>query len=275
MNKDVLKELFSQAAEIAESVPKDLREAAFNRALDALLGSQKTNIASRSGRTEIARAKQDVVDEDHVSVLLSELDRTQYPEITSAPRVLERALFLLRAVRDNHSVDGLGASQIAKIITDKFRMRTSRQAVTQALDAAGDKVDKKIRGNKTTYHLMEPGYEYLEKGDFSINAPQRKTAQKSKQKNAASQGEIEETVKGEKRGHGSSRPGPGAMLKALVESGFFSERRSIVDIKQYCEKNLAHIYALNELSTPLRRAVHNGLLKREQNSDGQYEYIAQ
>jgi len=272
MNKDDLKDLFGQAADIAESVPKDLREAAFNRALDALLGTPKTNNPSRTGRRQKAKVKQDV---DGVTVLLSELDRTKYPEIASTPRVLERALFLLRAVRDNHGVDGLGASQIATVLTDKFRMRTSRQAVTQALDAAGDKVDKKIRGNKATYHLMQPGYEYLEKGDFSTNTPQRKTTQISKQKNAAPQGEIKETAKGEKRRRGSSRPGPGAMLKTLVESGFFSERRSIVDIKQYCEKELAHNYALNELSTPLRRAVHNGLLKREQNSDGQYEYIAQ
>ena len=81
-------------------------------------------------------------------------------------------------------------------------------------------------------------------------------------------------LKAKKKTRKVGRPGPGAMLKELTDSGFFKEYRSIVGIQDHCQKKLAHKYGLNELSTPLRRAVHSGLLKRRQNEDGQYEYIA-
>jgi hypothetical protein len=260
MNSENLKEIFKQAAEIAESVPKDLREAAFNRALDTLLVSEKPRAAKSQKR--VLRLKDTEIDgntSDNIAILLADLDRTAHPEIATTPRVLERSLFFLRAVRDNHNIDGLGASQIAKVLTEKFRLKTTRQAVTQALDVAGNMVDRRITLGKVSYHLMLPGDEYLAAGNFISSIKPKKTL------NAPN---------AEKKARITGRPGPGAMLKELVKSGFFAEHRSITDIQHHCENNLAHNYALNELSTPLRRAVHSGLLKREQNNDGQYEYIA-
>ena len=42
-NPEELKNLFKQAAEIAEQVPESLRQVAFQRALDALLGSNPSD----------------------------------------------------------------------------------------------------------------------------------------------------------------------------------------------------------------------------------------
>ncbi len=278
MNDDNLKEIFRQAADIAKVVPKELREVAFNRALDALLKSSvpqsqpvKSPPSTKRPKTENSLNTIDATT-DPVNALLENLDRTKYPEISNALKVLERALFLLRAARDDYGVDGLGASQIATILTEKFRLRTSRQAVSQALSTANDKVDRIGKSRNVFYRIMKPGEDYLDKGNFSSKNTTRKTKKTSSQKSVEPK---QSTSKDTKQSRKTGRPGPGAILKQLAESGFFAEYRSIADIQVYCEQNLAHKYQLNELSTPLRRAIHNGLLTRKQNEDGQYEYIAE
>ncbi len=286
MSDENLKEVFQQAAEIARSVPKELREAAFNRALDALLEPAKSRPATtrrRSGRLRNTNVEGDA--SDPVTVLLADLDRTGHPEVAAAPRVLERALFLLRAARDDHQIDGLGTPQIAKVLTEKFRLRTTRQAVTHALDAAGDKVDRTSASGSVSYRLMQPGDEYLNAGDFASAKASNKSSKKktttkrsrkrSTRKKAAAAKKASGKAKAGKKAPKAGRPGAGVMLKGLANSGFFAKHRSIADIQHHCEKKLAHKYALNELSTPLRRAVHSGLLKRDQNDSDQYEYIAQ
>ena len=139
-----LKDLFKQAADIAKDVPESMQEAAFNRALDFLLGlgssgaAGKKRVAAPTRRTQGSQESPD----DEVDTLLQQLDRTAHPKILDAPRVLDRSLALLRIARDEFSIDGLSAPQIARVLTEKFRFRTSRQAVTQALATAIDKVDR-------------------------------------------------------------------------------------------------------------------------------------
>lgn len=101
MKDERLKELFRKAAEISESVPKELRETAFNRALDTLLGSQKSKQVlpspDGSAKRHIEQSQPtSQASPDSAERLLQVLDRTAYPQIGSAPRVLERSLFLLR-----------------------------------------------------------------------------------------------------------------------------------------------------------------------------------
>lgn len=284
MSDDELKELFRRAAEVVKGVPKELREAAFNRAVDALLGPVKARPApprSRSPRSK--KAKSEDGPRDVVVVLEEALDRTKHPEISSAPHVLERSLFLLQAARDDHDIDGLGATQIAKVLTGKFRLRTSRQAVSQALDAAGDKVDRTRGPRGMSYRVMQPGDEYLAAGEFGRansprkrvkKAPKAKKIERTSRKKRAESKSGSANSKARKKAGRVGRPGAGAMLSELAASGFFAKSRSIADIQLHCEKTLAHKYGLNELSTPLRRAVHSGLLKRDQNKNGQYEYVA-
>ncbi len=74
------------------------------------------------------------------------------------------------------------------------------------------------------------------------------------------------------KGSKTRRPAPGEMLRELVAGGFFPKSRTINAIQEHAQHNLAHTYGVNELSTPLRRDIHNNLLVRTKNSDGQYEY---
>ncbi len=274
MSKDI-EEAIKKAAEIAKVVPESLREAAFNRALDALLGGA----SPRPNKGNKLTSKKD--QEHGASGGLRELlNRTAYPQITQALPVLERALYILRAARDDYAIDGLGAAEIASILTEKFRLRTSRQAVTQALDAAGDKVDRSKKGRNVLYRLMQPGDDYLDTGNF--NTARYSTPGKIKKKKttivkppaADIPKKKKAPTKTAKTAPKKGRPGPGEILKKLAESGFFNEARSITDIQLYCENKLAHKYSLMELSTPLRRAVHSDLLTRDKNEEGNFEYSA-
>jgi hypothetical protein len=181
MEENELKRLFKKAAEIAKSVPEPLQQVAFNRALNALLDEQGAPLGPEQGvqtsakgnkkkRSKRPKAKRTSDDAHPVSHLLESMDRTSYPQILNGSRVLERALALLRAAKDDFDIDGLGSTAIAKVLTDKFRLKTTRQAVQQALDAAGDKVDRVTPSSgKTYYRIMHPGEVYLD-------SPQAKTA---------------------------------------------------------------------------------------------------
>lgn len=280
MSTEDLKKLFQQAAEIAKAVPKELREAAFNRALDALSSSPSGKTpSSATGSAKTSNPAKVKSDNDHSATLLQNLDRTRHPEVSTAPRVLERALFILRAARDDHSIDGLSAPQIATLLTEKFRLRATHQAVRQALDAAGDKVNRNLSGRTVIYRIMDPGDKYLAAGVFGPsaggrNSVGRRVAKKSAKKSGATRKSVtsKPAQNNRKKGGTSSRPGPGELLRELVSAGFFAKPKTIREIQEHAQHSRAHTYGLNELSTPLRRTVHNNLLVRTKNPDGQYEY---
>jgi hypothetical protein len=63
-----------------------------------------------------------------------------------------------------------------------------------------------------------------------------------------------------------------AILTKVYEKGYFSSPRTINDIIQHCETNLARRIKQNEISGKLARMVRAGELKRVKNTDDQYEY---
>lgn len=67
--------------------------------------------------------------------------------------------------------------------------------------------------------------------------------------------------------------GASSILTVLIADGFFSERQTINNIIDQAKINKAIILKPNELSPSLARFVRDGRLKREKNSDGQYEYF--
>jgi len=137
-----LKELFKQAAEIAQQVPESMQEAAFNRAIDLLTGEpQSKQVDERTTTKAKVRKKKhhdDKIDTGSSSVddLLSSIDSTKHPNVTSANRVLDRSLMVLQIALRDHSVNGLTPSSIATILTDKFRINTTKYAVGMALSKA-------------------------------------------------------------------------------------------------------------------------------------------
>jgi hypothetical protein len=70
------------------------------------------------------------------------------------------------------------------------------------------------------------------------------------------------------------RPGPGTMLKKLIEEEFFKKPKTIQDIIDHCQSKLAYAYVSSELSVALTRALRSGSLKRQKNAQKQFEYTS-
>jgi len=71
---------------------------------------------------------------------------------------------------------------------------------------------------------------------------------------------------------GSGRPGGKAMLERLHGEGFFKKPKTIKQLVEHCEHNLAFKYKQSDFSGPLGRFTRDGKLKRTKNADKQYEY---
>jgi len=70
----------------------------------------------------------------------------------------------------------------------------------------------------------------------------------------------------------AGRPGGKAMLDQLSNDGFFKKPKTIKQIVEHCEHNLALKYKQSDFSGPLGRLTREGTLKRTKNADKQYEY---
>jgi len=96
----------------------------------------------------------------------------------------------------------------------------------------------------------------------------------AKRKKAPSSGASDVQIDKPPRSRTSGgRPGPGKMIDRLVSEGFFKSHRTISQITNYCKEKYAYIYALQDFSSTLGRAIRAGKLGREKNQDNQYEYF--
>lgn len=186
MAKEV-NQMVNEAAEAAKGLPENLQEAAFNRVFEYLANKQNhaSGSPAKSGRSKgsshtSAKAKPESTGETRAD-LLGRLNRTHHPEISHNNTSLINSLYLLRAVHNELDIDGLTATEIAKVITEKFRFRVTRQAINQALDSVGQLVDRSKVGNSTFYRIMGPGEQHLNDFESSPttkvrNTPKRKTS---------------------------------------------------------------------------------------------------
>lgn len=78
-------------------------------------------------------------------------------------------------------------------------------------------------------------------------------------------------AKGKAKGK-AGRPGGKSMLVRLHGEGFFKKAKTIKQIVEHCEQNLALKYKQTDFSGPLGRLTRDGALSRKKNSDKQYEY---
>jgi hypothetical protein len=278
-----LKELFKQASEIASQVPESMQEAAFNRALDMLtLGStEKTHPASSSSKEKLlpvkssTKARNSTTGTETIEELLTNIDSTQHPGIAAAPLILDRALMTLQIARIEHGVDGLTPTQIAKILTEKFRLSTSNAAVSMALGKATNLVNRISEGQGYKYRIMNPGEEYLahlSSDKEPLTRLPRSNAKKSATKKKATPTKSFTTVSKPNKKSGT-RPGPKQFLERLIADGFFSSPREISSIISHIQQAHAHTYKASDMAPTLVRLLRENKLKREKNKDGRYEYF--
>ena len=130
MDDTKLREAFKWASEIAAVVPESMHDAAFNRALDAIMGSTEPRASDESGsvraapRSSSAKAPQAAAS-DPIETLTA-LDRGKAEEVDGEQGGMGKALALLHVARRELDIDGLTSPQIASILTEKFRFRITR-----------------------------------------------------------------------------------------------------------------------------------------------------
>ena len=184
-----IKKVFKQASEIAHQVPESLQEAAFNRAIDLLTGGgekqesvvERSTLRNKSRRKTIKQAK---TEEDNSSAndLLSAINSTKYPSVTSSRKILERSLMVLQLALTDHCIDGLKPNEIAKILTEKFRVNTTSAAVRMALGRSTNLVNRVPSGSIYRYQIMKSGEKYLSNLSETESAPSLPKKKKLKKK---------------------------------------------------------------------------------------------
>ena len=68
------------------------------------------------------------------------------------------------------------------------------------------------------------------------------------------------------------RPSPRTVLDDLIKQDFFKEKKIISAIISHCKDKLTYSYESRELSPALIRCIRDKKLKREKNTNNQYEY---
>jgi hypothetical protein len=282
MSTDPQKELFKRAADIASVVPETMQEAAFERALDMLQeeGGHGTSRRSKSGgrptkqRSRAASTKTGSA--DAAAVLKAEIDRTKHPEVGDEEKVLERALHVLKIAKDEFDIDGLSANEIAGVLTDKFRIRTTRQRVNQVLDDAATLVDRTTAAGMggARYRIMAPGEKHLsqpraDRKETAAPPTQRPRPARRRRRSTANGGGGTRKASTQRR---RRRLGPRAAIEELINDGYLDQPRTIGELRDRLESKKGRTFKVTDLSPTMTRMLRDGALDREKNDAGQYEY---
>ena len=270
--KDDVSRLVKLAAEAAKEAPEHLQEAAFNKAFDALMaGGQNPSLPTRQtpASRKNAHKKGTAILKGEEQDSLDQLDRTAHADINHKDRSLNNSLRLLLAAKEDLGVDGLSAAQITRILVDKFRCRISRQAVSMALNGAGNYVNRHKEGALVIFQIMAPGEEYLagvgkkpaEKSTTTGGRSPKKKTKKSVRK-------AEES----KKTSSPRKAGSFAAVTQLHAEDFFSSPRTIGDIIKHLKEQYGRTYKSNEISPALLRDLRAKKLTRARNAENQYEY---
>lgn len=104
----------------------------------------------------------------------------------------------------------------------------------------------------------------------SVSRGPRKAAKKTKAKKPKQSSSKGTTSSSNK----SKKDGPKGVIEQLIAEGYFAERRSIGDVREYCKINLARNFKTTDLSPAFSRLIKDRVLAREKNSESKsYEYF--
>lgn len=292
-----LKELFKQAAEIAQQVPEGMQATAFNRALDLLTGATTaipgtSRRVSRKTTSPITAHSQGSSTAGTIQALIESIDSTQHPGVRATSKVLDRALMILQIARTEHGVDGLTPTEIATVLTDKFRLNTNDAAVRMALGNATNLVNRSPKGKGFLYRIMGPGEEYLahlaqqppdvhHDNSSSVLRRRKKSSKRSTRvvaeddtpgTQAAAANTNAHVSRVKKANKPNTSLGPKGAILGLVETGFFATGKTGPDVRAYLKTKRGYEIGIHQLRVAMLRLVRDGILERDENSEGQYEY---
>lgn len=105
------------------------------------------------------------------------------------------------------------------------------------------------------------------------SAPKQPARKKAKRKKSTpSDSSDGNDGAGETVAVGSSGISPSALVKQLIDDGFFSQPRTLADVQQRIRDKRAHKIPVTTLSSLFARLARNETLERNKNDEGVYEY---
>ncbi len=121
------------------------------------------------------------------------------------------------------------------------------------------------------------GAEAIIRIDADINGAQPDSGIDDRKKSTRSAKKTPSTKASKSSANGrksqASAKGAVAILNDLVDGDFFKSNKTINDIVGHCDQSLARRFSASAFSGALARLTRNGVLERQKNADGQYEYI--
>lgn len=284
-DKDTLVSMFQEAARIAESVPEPFRDAAFQRALDALFATAATEEEGSRPKIQSKDQRQSSSGEQPASSkavenrLLRDIDSTAHPEIHDANSLRDQCLMVLRAAKTTYGVDGLTSGQVARLLTEKFRVRVSERGVRGALAGSGRYVDRVPESKGFKYRIMEAGEQHLSAGPAAVPrraAPKRRYSTRNKgsgSRQAANLSQAEESLSDastspkvvttrSRRDATSTGDGPAARVRDLISTGWFKSPRTVRTILAELARRGA-AYKRTDLTRLMINLVRAGELTRD------------
>jgi len=100
-------------------------------------------------------------------------------------------------------------------------------------------------------------------------APRRRPTRKRATRKAVTDGDLSVAPK---QRSANGKLGAKATLARLYEQGFFKTPRTIGQVVEHCDHNLAAKFKSSDFSGPLARYTREQTLKRAKNGEGQYQY---
>jgi hypothetical protein len=226
--------------------------------------------------------------DDTADKLLKQIDSTQHPGVTSATKILDRALMVLKIALDEHEIDGLTPSAVARVLTDKFRISATSTAVGTTLSRATTLVNRIPSNGGYSYRIMAPGETYLANlanptaSQTSPTArPARKKSLRANRKGVVvtasdKHAKPAPVKKGSRTSAVAKRTsgtlGPKAAVLSLIADKFFDTARTGEAVQSHLKTKRGFTIGADQLRLALLRLVREQALDREVNSDGDYEY---
>lgn len=173
--KSMEKKDYRQKIEIAKKaieglkLDSDEKNIAFSKIIDDLLREEVSNkiITPSIKRKGIKKNKEEEIPVVKNEDFISQINAEDFPDIHNLTSKLDLALYLLKVLRDNGISDGLIPSQVAKILTDKFRIKSNQFNMGMAMSKARELLDRdKITtrgGIAYRYKIMKKGEDYITK----------------------------------------------------------------------------------------------------------------
>jgi len=270
----LIEEATSVATEASARAPKHLQWIVFSKAFDAVMADWQGVHASGawhgSGELTPSSPSKSASHSDDRKQRLSRLNPDVCPHITYDNLALDNALHLLLIAKRELNIDGLGAREIAEILTDKFRCRITPQGIEYAFKKESTLVDRRKSGSRVTFRIMAKGEAYIQ------NSAKERTDARTQSARKRPKSKIRvanESRKKAKSRSSSANLGLTAATSKLYREGYFSEaERTISDIAKQLKDRFGIKVKSNVLSSSMLAWARNEKLTRQQNTKGQYVY---